>query len=116
MLPEAPTRNSRLLTWVDEIAKLTQPDQIEWCDGSQQEYDRMFEITLRPVHLGHRHLGHADSKRAKVDLTNLGFHRRCTLDPRRFLPDRSTSFMLRPALNLTVRLCGTITGSSVFGF
>ena len=43
---DAPTRNSRLLAWVDEVAALTCPDHIEWCDGSQAEYDRMFEIML----------------------------------------------------------------------
>jgi phosphoenolpyruvate carboxykinase (GTP) len=43
---EAPTKNPSLLAWVDAIAKLTQPDQIEWCDGSQEEYDRMFELML----------------------------------------------------------------------
>jgi phosphoenolpyruvate carboxykinase (GTP) len=44
---EAPTKNMKLLAWVDEVAALTQPDQIEWCDGSQGEYDRMFEIMLK---------------------------------------------------------------------
>ncbi len=44
--PNPPTTNSGLLAWVDEVAKLTQPDKIEWCDGSQVEYDRMFEIML----------------------------------------------------------------------
>jgi phosphoenolpyruvate carboxykinase (GTP) len=42
----APTRNKKLLAWVDEVAALTQPDAIEWCDGSQEEYDRMFELML----------------------------------------------------------------------
>ncbi|MEY4323710.1 MAG: hypothetical protein RL410_1491 [Actinomycetota bacterium] len=37
----APTRNRRLLAWVEEIAKLTKPDRIEWCDGSQEEWDRL---------------------------------------------------------------------------
>ena len=41
-----PTANSRLIAWVEEIAELTQPDAVEWCDGSQEEYDRMFEIML----------------------------------------------------------------------
>ncbi|MEY4348282.1 MAG: hypothetical protein RIS43_701 [Actinomycetota bacterium] len=37
----APTRNRRLLAWVEEIAQLTKPDKIEWCDGSQAEWDRL---------------------------------------------------------------------------
>lgn len=43
----APTKNAKLLAWVDDAAKMTQPDQIQWCDGSQNEYDRMFEIMLQ---------------------------------------------------------------------
>ena len=37
----APTRNMKLLKWVDEVAALTQPDHIHWCDGSDGEYDRL---------------------------------------------------------------------------
>ena len=37
----APTRNPKLLAWVDEVARLTQPDRIHWCDGSDAEYDRL---------------------------------------------------------------------------
>ena len=37
----APTRHPRLLAWVEEVAALTQPDDIHWCDGSQAEYEAL---------------------------------------------------------------------------
>ena len=42
----APTRHKQLLAWVEEVAALTEPDAIHWCDGSQAEYDQMFERML----------------------------------------------------------------------
>ena len=38
---EAPTKNKRLLAWVQEVAELTTPDRIEWCDGSEEEWHRL---------------------------------------------------------------------------
>ena len=38
---ETPTKNAKLISWVNEIAELTQPDSIHWCDGSAEEYDRL---------------------------------------------------------------------------
>jgi len=30
-------QHQKLIAWVQEIAKLTQPDQIYWCDGTTEE-------------------------------------------------------------------------------
>ena len=40
-LEKGPTKNQKLLAWVDQMAELCQPDDVLWCDGSQEEYDRL---------------------------------------------------------------------------
>jgi len=40
------TANPKLGTWVEKMAELCQPDEVRWCDGSQAEYDEMFELML----------------------------------------------------------------------
>ena len=36
-----PTKNEKLLAWVDEVASLTQAEAVHWCDGSAEEYDQL---------------------------------------------------------------------------
>ncbi|MBP2454959.1 phosphoenolpyruvate carboxykinase (GTP) [Mycolicibacterium lutetiense] len=40
-LDTAPTKHQGLLTWVQEVAELTQPDRVVFADGSAEEYDRL---------------------------------------------------------------------------
>jgi phosphoenolpyruvate carboxykinase (GTP) len=35
------TKHERLVAWVEQVAELTTPDAIHWCDGSAQEYDAL---------------------------------------------------------------------------
>src|SRR5215211_1763712 len=39
--PPARTTNRKLLAWVEDVAQLSQPDSIHWCDGSAEEYEHL---------------------------------------------------------------------------
>ncbi len=40
-LDQAPTRHAKLIAWVKEVAALTEPDRVHWCDGSDAEWEAL---------------------------------------------------------------------------
>ncbi len=45
-LDAAPTKHAKLIAWVREVAELTQPDRVEWCDGSAEEWERLTTLLV----------------------------------------------------------------------
>ena len=42
-----PTKNVHLLEWVNEMAQLTKPDSIVWCDGSEAEKESLTALAVK---------------------------------------------------------------------
>jgi phosphoenolpyruvate carboxykinase (GTP) len=41
-----PTTNAKLIAWVNEIAKMVQPNSVVWCDGTKAEYDALMKAMV----------------------------------------------------------------------
>ena len=42
----ATTGNQKLKAWVDHWAGILKPDAVEWCDGSEEEWDRLTQLLV----------------------------------------------------------------------
>ncbi len=38
--------NQKIISWVEQMVELCQPDAVHWCDGSTQEYDELFRLMI----------------------------------------------------------------------
>ncbi|MBC6980901.1 phosphoenolpyruvate carboxykinase (GTP) [Caulobacter sp. 17J80-11] len=45
-LEQAPTRHAGLIAWVREIAALTKPERVHWCDGSDAEWTQLTDALV----------------------------------------------------------------------
>jgi len=45
-LGQAPTRHGGLIAWVAQIAALTRPAAVHWCDGSQREWRELTGVLV----------------------------------------------------------------------
>ena len=40
------TKNEKLIKWVDEMAELCSPDSVYWCNGTDEEYNKMASLLV----------------------------------------------------------------------
>jgi len=41
------TKNQKLIDWVKEMTELCQPDSVHWCDGSDEENQKLIDLTVK---------------------------------------------------------------------
>jgi phosphoenolpyruvate carboxykinase (GTP) len=69
MSGSAPTRNKKLLAWVEQVAAKCRPDSIRWCDGSAAEAEQLYAqmvaqgtlIKLNPAKRPNSYLARSDA-------------------------------------------------------
>ena len=40
------TKHKKLQEWINEIANLCQPDHVHWCDGSEEENQKLLQLMV----------------------------------------------------------------------
>jgi len=43
---DKPTTHQGILSWVNEVAELTRPDQVHWCTGSDEEWTQLTDLLV----------------------------------------------------------------------
>ena len=47
ILPAVSMELPQLRPWIEQMTELCRPDDVVWCDGSQEEYDRLCELLVQ---------------------------------------------------------------------
>ncbi len=47
ILPAVSMELPQLRPWIEQMTELCRPDEVVWCDGSQEEYDRLCELLVQ---------------------------------------------------------------------
>ncbi|MFN8015522.1 MAG: phosphoenolpyruvate carboxykinase (GTP) [Acidimicrobiia bacterium] len=46
MVQQPNTKNAHLIDWVNQVANLTKPESVHWCDGSEEEKDYLISLLI----------------------------------------------------------------------
>ncbi len=47
MTQKIPTKNQKVIDWVNDVSKLTEPDSVYWCDGTEAENKKICDLLVQ---------------------------------------------------------------------